>query len=67
MPESNNQKQLQSERTRRSLAQAAKSLILRNGYAATTLAMLAPEVRMTKGAIYHHFDAPDRPQPRSRP
>ncbi len=56
MAQTENLKQLQSERTRRILVEAAKGLLLRNGYAATTLAMLADEVGMTKGAIYHHFD-----------
>jgi len=48
-------KQQQSERTRAVLTQAATELLLDKGYAGTTLALLAHKVRMTKGAIYHHF------------
>ncbi len=57
MPAAPNQKQLQSERTRRTLIEAATTLLLRNGYSGTSLAQLATEVGMTKGAIYHHFDS----------
>ncbi len=52
---SNGVKQQQSERTRANLIQAATELLLDKGYAGTTLALLAHKVRMTKGAIYHHF------------
>ncbi len=45
----------QRERTRAALIEAATGLLLEKGYAGTTLALLADEVRMTKGAIYHHF------------
>src|SRR5512147_751345 len=55
MATSNGIKQQQSERTRTILIQAATDLLLDRGYAGTTLALLAHEVRMTKGAIYHHF------------
>lgn len=48
-------KHLQSVRTRSVLLQTATSLLLQKGYAGTTLALLAHEVGMTKGAIYHHF------------
>ena len=48
-------KQQQSERTRATLIEAATALLLDKGYAGTTLALLAQRVRMTKGAIYHHF------------
>ncbi len=48
-------KQLQGERTRGVLLQAATTLLIEKGYAGTTLSLLAQEVGMTKGAIYHHF------------
>ncbi len=55
MTSPNGIKQQQSERTRATLIEAATALLLDNGYAGTTLALLAHKVRMTKGAIYHHF------------
>jgi len=54
----NGVKQQQSERTRAALIEAATALLLDKGYEGTTLALLAHGVRMTKGAIYHHF--PDK-------
>ncbi len=48
-------KRQQSERTRAALIEAATALLLDKGYEGTTLALLAKRVRMTKGAIYHHF------------
>jgi AcrR family transcriptional regulator len=51
-------KQQQSERTRAALIETATALLLDRGYEGTTLALLAKRVRMTKGAIYHHF--PDK-------
>jgi AcrR family transcriptional regulator len=54
----NGAKQLQGERTRAALIGAATALLLDRGYDGTTLALLARRVRMTKGAIYHHF--PDK-------
>src|SRR5512147_1756795 len=54
----NGVKQEQSRRTRAALIEAATALLLDRGYEGTTLALLAQKVRMTKGAIYHHF--PDK-------
>ncbi len=51
----NGTKQQQSERTRATLIESATALLLDRGYEGTTLALLAQKVRMTKGAIYHHF------------
>jgi len=51
----NGVKQQRSERTRAALIEAATALLLDRGYEGTTLALLAQRVRMTKGAIYHHF------------
>lgn len=55
MTGTNGVKQQQSERTRATLIEVATALLLDKGYAGTTLALLAQKVRMTKGAIYHHF------------
>ena len=55
MKSANGVKQRQSQRTRAVLIEAATELLLDRGYAGTTLALLARKVRMTKGAIYHHF------------
>ncbi len=55
MTNGNGIKQQQSERTRANLIEAATELLLDKGYEGTTLALLARKVRMTKGAIYHHF------------
>lgn len=57
-PTVNGVKQQQRERTRAALIEAATALLLDRGYEGTTLALLARRVRMTKGAIYHHF--PDK-------
>lgn len=54
----NGAKQQQGERTRAALIEAATALLLDRGYDGATLALLARRVRMTKGAIYHHF--PDK-------
>lgn len=58
MATANGVKRQQSERTRAALIEAATVLLLDRGYEGTTLALLARKVRMTKGAIYHHF--PDK-------
>ncbi len=55
MTNGNGIKQQQSERTRATLIESATTLLLDRGYEGTTLALLAQKVRMTKGAIYHHF------------
>jgi AcrR family transcriptional regulator len=55
MTSANGVKQQRSDRTRATLIEAATTLLLDKGYAGTTLALLAQKVRMTKGAIYHHF------------
>jgi AcrR family transcriptional regulator len=54
----NGVKQQQSERTRAALIGAATAMLLDRGFEGTTLALLAQRVRVTKGAIYHHF--PDK-------
>ena len=55
MGKEKNLKQIQSEQTTQRLIRAATELLLQKGYAGTTIALLAREVGMTKGAIYHHF------------
>ena len=56
MSTAENLKQLQSERTRALLVDAAADLMLRKGYSGTTISLLAGATGMTKGAIYHHFE-----------
>jgi AcrR family transcriptional regulator len=43
-------------RTRAELLRAANRLFLRNGYAATSLAAIAEEAAVTKGAVYSNFE-----------
>jgi AcrR family transcriptional regulator len=44
-----------SESTRKALVESAVELFTRNGYAATSLDVIARRARVTKGALYHHF------------
>ena len=46
---------LQSEQTRDRIVLAAAGLFARKGYSATSIADIAREVEVTKGALYHHF------------
>ena len=50
-----NQKQLQSEQTRRRIVEATAELFVRKGFNGTSMADLAEATGLTKGAIYHHF------------
>jgi AcrR family transcriptional regulator len=43
--------------TRRDLLRAASRLFLRNGYVATSLANVAEEAGVTKGAVYSNFES----------
>jgi len=45
------------EATVTSLVEAARELFARDGFAATSLDAVAAQVNVTKGAVYHHFDA----------
>lgn len=44
-----------SEATRGKLVAVARTLFVRQGYAATSTPQVAEEARVTRGAIYHHF------------
>jgi AcrR family transcriptional regulator len=45
-----------TEATTGALVDAARELFARDGYAATSLDAVAAKARVTKGAVYHHFD-----------
>lgn len=46
-----------SEETRRRLVEAAIPLMLRQGYASTTVDQICEESGLTKGAFFHHFES----------
>lgn len=46
----------QAEATRRALLEVARELFVAKGYAATSLGEIVRRSRVTKGALYHHFD-----------
>lgn len=45
-----------SEATRAALVEAARANFARLGYAATPIETVAREARVTRGALYHHFE-----------
>lgn len=45
------------EATTSALVDAARELFAQDGYAATSLDAVAAKARVTKGAVYHHFDS----------
>lgn len=45
-----------TEATTAALIDAARALFAENGYDATSLDAVAARARVTKGAVYHHFD-----------
>jgi len=46
----------QGEATRQALLQAARTLFGERGYAATSLDEITNAAKVTKGALYHHYD-----------
>jgi AcrR family transcriptional regulator len=46
----------QGEATRQALLQAARTLFGERGYAATSLDEIVSAAKVTKGALYHHYD-----------
>jgi AcrR family transcriptional regulator len=46
-----------SEATTSALVDAARELFAEDGFAATSLDAVAAKARVTKGAVYHHFDS----------
>ena len=46
----------QVEATRQAIVAAARRLFGTNGYSATSIDDIARDARVTKGAVYHHFD-----------
>jgi AcrR family transcriptional regulator len=46
----------QSEATRRELTTVARRLFAKHGYAATPIEDIVRSARVTRGALYHHFD-----------
>src|SRR4051794_17935742 len=46
----------QVEATRRAILTSARHLFATRGYSATAIDDIAREARVTKGAVYHHFD-----------
>jgi AcrR family transcriptional regulator len=45
-----------TEATTSALVDAARALFARDGYAGTSLDAVAAKARVTKGAVYHHFE-----------
>jgi AcrR family transcriptional regulator len=45
-----------TEATTSTLVHAARELFAKDGYAATSLDAVAAKARVTKGAVYHHFE-----------
>ena len=49
-----------TEATTTALVDAARELFAQDGYAATSLDAVAAKARVTKGAVYHHFEGKQR-------
>jgi AcrR family transcriptional regulator len=49
----------QGEHTRQQIVEAATKLFAQKGYRATSMADLTTSTGLTRGALYHHFDAKD--------
>ncbi|OXM87139.1 TetR/AcrR family transcriptional regulator [Paenibacillus rigui] len=50
-----NQKQLQSEQTKKKIAEAARALFVQKGYKATSIEDIVRTTGSSKGNIYYHF------------
>lgn len=50
-----NKKQLQSEQTKKKVAEAARALFVNKGYGATSIEDIAEATGSSKGNIYYHF------------
>jgi len=51
---------VEAERTRQRVLASALSLFVRKGYEHTTLTDIAARLKMTKGAVYWHFDSKEK-------
>jgi AcrR family transcriptional regulator len=56
MPPVKSRREAYSEATRAALLAEATTLFAERGYAATSLEHVASATRVTRGAVYHHFD-----------
>jgi AcrR family transcriptional regulator len=56
MPEVKSRREMYSEATRAALLEEATRLFAERGYAATSLEDVASASRVTRGAVYHHFE-----------
>ena len=56
MPQLKSRRELYSEATRAALLGEATRLFATRGYAGTSLEDVAAASRVTRGAVYHHFD-----------
>jgi len=52
--------QTKGERTRRAVLDAAHSLFIEQGYAATSMRQIAKKAGLAPASIYNHFDSKDR-------
>jgi AcrR family transcriptional regulator len=57
MPQVRSRRELYSEATRAALLDEATRLFAERGYAGTSLEDVAAASRVTRGAVYHHFEA----------
>ncbi len=56
MPEATGARARQREQTRRTLLREGRRLFAAHGYADVSLSGIVAAARVTKGALYHHFD-----------
>lgn len=53
-------KQIQSEETREKILQVSAKFLINRSYSGTTISIIAKEVGLTKGALYHHFSSKEK-------